>query len=218
LTPLELSAFACTPEGFTVLLGPRGTPLPRAANLVEHLRGAAPADEPPPDGRLLPLLVTSASDSSAPDSPQALTLLLLAQSPPCDLASAALLPPDALHRALSAGGASCADDARLSAVVVTSSPIGGAVFSCQLFSSEDGSAPALLEDAWLALALFLRYQPYGARLFATGEALAACPPLARARPLYPSLVTAAEVREQGRGASDGLLRAFAKARDSKPEC
>jgi len=80
------------------------------------------------------------------------------------------------------------------------------------------AAPALLEDAWLALALFLRYQPYGARLFATGEALAACPPLARARPLYPSLVTAAEVREQGRGASDGLLRAFAKARDSKPDC
>jgi hypothetical protein len=171
---------------------------------VEQLRGVQPDDMAPPP-RLLPLRVTaSAADTSAPNSAEALTLLLLAQRPPCDLAT--LLPVEALCTAV--GASLEADPPVLGALVLTCARDGA--FGAQLLASDGLSG--CVEDAWLAVALYLRYAALGARLFASGDCASLS--LAEAHTRFPQLVAAAEVRAEGSAAGAALRRAFARSDES----
>ena len=208
LVALELAGFSCSPDGFAALL--------RCSGDREDL---------------LPLRVTEGrDDASSPSSPRALTLLLLSQRPVCDLGTPQLFPPEALARLLATAAAAAAadgdaaaadgaaaaadvaayDDAVLNALVVTSGQESAAGFSAQLLASS-GDAPhsAVVDDAWLAVALWLRYAPFGARLFATSDALASgAVSKAEALARWPQYVSVETVREEGAAALAALRNAL----------
>ena len=154
------------------------------------------------------------ADRSAPSSPKALTLLLLSQQPVCDLAPAELFPPDTLASLFTSEESeegSAEPPSLLAALVITEVGASMPYVSAQIFAEGASSTP-IVSDAWLALALALRYKPFGARLFITGGCLAHgahhALRVSDARKHFPLLVTAAEVREQGNAAFDALRRAF----------
>jgi hypothetical protein len=183
LVELELGGFCCAPGGFLVLLTPKGVPLPPVQNLVERLRGAepAPAAGAAAGAALLALAVThDASDSDAPNSVAALTLLQLAQAPPIDMGGA-VLPYDALasltgdEEALlgavivaDAGAAAVPSAAAFTVAAAAESGGGGAGAAASpprgvrrfeatlLAGGADTPGAFALGDAWLAVALALR--------------------------------------------------------------
>ena len=217
LVQLTLGGFACS-AGFVVLLLPPGSALPAAQNAVERLRGAPqPPPAGPPDALCLPLRVTrDAADGFSPTSPRALTLLQLAQTPPIDMGAAAVLPYDALAKLtgdeeslLGAAIVATAGDAAAAA-----SGGGSGAFAATLLAGGSSGVPVSHDtaDAWLAVALALRYSPYGARLFATQAALAAAGvPLGEIGARFPGAVSAADVAAEGAAAADSLRRAFIHA-------
>ena len=223
LVQLSLGGFACA-EGFVALLVPPGAALPAAQNAVERLRGAAPpAPTGPPDALCLPLRVTrDAADGFSPTSPRALTLLQLAQTPPIDMGAAAVLPYDALAKLtgdeeslLGAAIVATAGDAAAAA-----SGADGSAFAATLLAGGSSGVPGSYDtaDAWLAVALALRYSPYGARLFATQAALAAAGvPLGELAARFPGAVSAADVAAEGAAAADSLRRAFINADLRRPD-
>jgi hypothetical protein len=210
LVQLSLGGFACS-AGFVCLLLPQGAALPAAQNAVERMRGAAPP--PPtgaPDALCLPLLVTrDAADAFAPTSPRALTLLQLAQRPPIDMGAAAVLPYDSLAKITGD------EESLLGAAIIAEAgdDATGTAFAATLLASGSGAPGSYdVADAWLAVALSLRYAPYGARVFATRAALAANGvPLADLSARFPGAVSAADVAAEGAAAADSLRRAFTNA-------
>ena len=224
LVQLSLGGFACADEGFVALLVPPGAALPAAQNAVERLRGAAPpAPTGPPDALCLPLRVTrDAADGFSPTSPRALTLLQLAQTPPIDVGAAAVLPYDALAKLtgdeeslLGAAIVATAGDAAAAA-----SGADGSAFAATLLAGGSSGVPGSYDtaDAWLAVALALRYSPYGARLFATQAALAAAGvPLGELAARFPGAVSTADVAAEGAAAADSLRRAFINADPRRPD-
>ena len=208
LVQLSLGGFTCS-SGFVCLLLPQGAALPVAQNAVERMRGAAP--QPPtgaPDALCLPLLVTrDAADAFAPTSPRALTLLQLAQRPPIDMGAAAVLPYDSLAKITGD------EESLLGAAIIAMAgdDASGTAFAATLLASGSDGAPGSYDtaDAWLAVALSLRYAPYGARVFATRAALAASGvPLGDLAARFPGAVSAADVAAEGAAAADSLRRAF----------
>lgn len=172
---------------------------------------------------LLPLAGTDdAGDASAPTSPRALCLLLLAQArllrrrpslahrlshhpsqqrPPVDASSA--LPYDALPRLV--GG----DEAAVLGAVVLGTGGGGRGASLLASSSSSPLAPVTVDDDWLALALALRYGPLGCRLFVEAGAWAARSfdaTLLAER--FPTAVAADAVAAAGASAGELLREAF----------
>jgi hypothetical protein len=110
---------------------------------------------------------------------------------------------DALQK-LTGGG----PDSLLGAAVVSSSAPGS--FCATLLCGSDSSVET--SDAWLFLALALRYSPYGCRMFATSAAveehgISGFSVVAA----FPGFVHVGDVRRQGAGASAILGRAFADA-------
>ena len=224
LVQLTLGGFACS-EGFVVLLLPPGAVLPAAQNAVERLRGAPqPPPAGPPDALCLPLRVTrDAADGFSPTSPRALTLLQLAQTPPIDMGAAAVLPYDALARLTgdeeSLLGAAIVATAGDAAAAVSGAD-GDSAFAATLLAGGSSGVPVSHDtaDAWLAVALALRYRPYGARLFATQAALAAAGvPLRELGTRFPGAVSAADVAAEGAAAADSLRRAFINADPRRPD-
>ena len=203
LVVLQLAGVSCAPDGFHALLAPSGVVLPRAPNAVELLRNAAPpGDTPHPGARVLGVRVTAApSDAFSPSSPRALTLLQLAQSPPCDLAT--VLPFSALADATATHES---DEMLLGGVVLLSV----APFNATLLAGNEAgvSGAHAVSDAWLAVALALRYRAYGARLFASQELLErdGCE-LSRLRERFPQAVDSAYVRAQGAAVTRNLAAA-----------
>jgi hypothetical protein len=171
LVELQLGGFCCSPGGFLALLTPKGVSLPPAQNLVERLRGAEPAGgadgAASADALLLALAVTrDTSDSDAPNSVAALTLLQLAQATPIDMGGAAL-PYDALaaltgdeEALLGAVIVAVAGDAAVPSAAAMASgsvPRGARRFEATLLAGgADTPGAYATGDAWLAVALALR--------------------------------------------------------------
>ena len=186
LVELEIGGVSVSERGFVALLVPKGCKdhIPRAKNQVEEMRegSADPSSELPEDiaSRLtLPILVSQSTDTDGAISEWAQTLLQLLQTPPIDMGI--LLPYGALDELTDMEGS-----------VLGAALIGRATFVAADAEADDDDrkydfAATLLagkefeqnsfdviggaREAWRVLALALRYSPYGARIFATQEAL-----------------------------------------------
>lgn len=171
----------------------------RAKNIVESLRGGVvnPSSDPPEDhaARLtLPVLVTQGTDTDGAVSEWAQTLLQLLQTPPIDMGI--LLPYSALDHLTKTEG-SVLGAALIGKATFATGTLGGEAGRVRRDDAEEATHHAELceyefaatllagkefeqnsidvvggvSEAWRTLALALRYSPYGARIFATEEAL-----------------------------------------------
>ena len=194
-----------SPDGFVVLLTRKGTPMVTAPlqTPVERLRGVS-APQQAGTSPVLSLLMTSGVDTEAVGSVEALTLLQLAQQPSIDMGIK--LPYDALAKLTGN------EDAVLGAVVINppgdSSVGSGAVFTFTLLTALAGGV-FTITDAWTAVALALRYESLGCRIFiedfhfdvaAVDSAVA-----------FPLALSRASAAAEGASAMEGLRRAFGTA-------
>ena len=179
LVELEIGGVSVSPRGFVALLVPKGSAgsIPRAPNPVEELRRAEPRV---PLGSLrtaqtLPLLISNRpEDREGAASEWAQAMLQLTQDPPIDMGIQ--LPYGALDELTGAEGsilgAVFLGEARWDETgtryVFESTLLAGKDLDQSTYDLRGGE-----EEAWRALALALRYAPYGCRLFATRKALAA---------------------------------------------
>ena len=188
LVELEIGGVSVSDRGFVALLVPKGCKdhIPLAKNKVEEMRGA---DDPsrselPEDlaSRLtLPVLVSQSTDTDGAISEWSQTLLQLLQTPPIDMGI--LLPYSALDELTDMEGSV------LGAVLIGKATFAAAAdaemdddddrkyeFAATLLAGkelEQNSFDVIggAREAWRVLALSLRYSLYGARIFATEEAL-----------------------------------------------
>ena len=179
LVELEIGGVSVSPRGFVALLVPKGSAgsIPRAPNPVEELRRAEPRV---PLGSLrtaqtLPLLISNRpEDREGAASEWAQAMLQLTQDPPIDMGIQ--LPYGALDELTGAEGsilgAVFLGEARWDETgtryVFESTLLAGKDLDQSTYALRGGE-----DEAWRALALALRYAPYGCRLFATRKALAA---------------------------------------------
>ena len=178
LVELEIGAVSVSPRGFVALLVPKGSAgsIPRAPNPVEELRRAEPRV---PLGSLrtaqtLPLLISNRpEDREGAASEWAQAMLQLTQDPPIDMGIQ--LPYGALDELTGAEGsilgAVFLGEARWddtgTRYVFESTLLAGKDLDQSTYDLRGG-----VDEAWRALALALRYAPYGCRIFATKKALA----------------------------------------------
>lgn len=178
LVELEIGAVSVSPRGFVALLVPKGSAgsIPRAPNPVEELRRAEPRV---PLGSLrtaqtLPLLISKRpEDREGAASEWAQAMLQLTQDPPIDMGIQ--LPYGALDELTGAEGsilgAVFLGEARWddtgTRYVFESTLLAGKDLDQSTYDLRGGE-----DEAWRALALALRYAPYGCRIFATKKALA----------------------------------------------
>ena len=178
LVELEIGAVSVSPRGFVALLVPKGSAgsIPPAPNPVEELRRAEPRV---PLGSLrtaqtLPLLISNRpEDREGAASEWAQAMLQLTQDPPIDMGIQ--LPYGALDELTGAEGsilgAVFLGEARWddtgTRYVFESTLLAGKDLDQSTYDLRGGE-----DEAWRALALALRYAPYGCRIFATKKALA----------------------------------------------
>ena len=179
LVELEIGGVSVSPRGFVALLVPKGSAgsIPRAPNPVEELRRAEPRV---PLGSLrtaqtLPVLISNRpEDRDGAASEWAQAMLQLTQDPPIDMGIQ--LPYGALDELTGVEGSI------LSAVFIGEARRDeetgtGYAFESTLLAGKDLDQSTYdlrggEDEAWRALALALRYAPYGCRMFATKKALA----------------------------------------------
>lgn len=178
LVEMEIGGVSVSPRGFVALLVPKGSAgsIPRAPNPVEELRRAEPRV---PLGSLrtaqtLPLLISNRpEDREGAASEWAQAMLQLTQDPPIDMGIQ--LPYGALDELTGAEGsilgAVFLGEARWddtgTRYVFESTLLAGKDLDQSTYDLRGGE-----DEAWRALALALRYAPYGCRIFATKKALA----------------------------------------------
>ena len=182
LVELEMGGVSVSPRGFVALLVPKGSSgsIPRAPNPVEELRDAEPAVAPGPlrVAQTLPLLISNRpEDRDGAVSEWAQAMLQLTQDPPIDMGIQ--LPYSALDELtgnegsilgavfLGEVGFAGEGDEDAASYKFESTLLAGKEFDQSTYDLRGGQ-----EEAWRALALALRYAPYGCRIFATRKALA----------------------------------------------
>lgn len=183
LIEMEIGGVSVSDEGFVALLVPKGCrdAVPRAPNPVEAMRGVDTSMDIPEDvaeQRVLPVLLTQSTDTEGAVSEWAQTMLQLLQTPPIDMGI--LLPYTALDDLTKMEGSvlgavligeaafkdAASDESATREYSFASTLLAGKEFEQQAFDVVGGPA-----EAWRALALALRYSPYGARIFVTEGAL-----------------------------------------------
>ena len=180
LVELEMGGVSVSPRGFVALLVPKGSSgsIPRAPNPVEELRDAEPAVPLGPlrVAQTLPLLISNRpEDRDGAVSEWAQAMLQLTQDPPIDMGIQ--LPYSALDEltgnegsilgAVFLGEVGFEGDGDAASYKFASTLLAGKEFDQSTYDLRGGQ-----EEAWRALALALRYAPYGCRIFATRKALA----------------------------------------------
>ena len=180
LVELEMGGVSVSPRGFVALLVPKGSSgsIPRAPNPVEELRDAEPAVPLGPlrVAQTLPLLISNRpEDRDGAVSEWAQAMLQLTQDPPIDMGIQ--LPYSALDEltgnegsilgAVFLGEVGFEGDGDAASYKFESTLLAGKEFDQSTYDLRGGQ-----EEAWRALALALRYAPYGCRIFATRKALA----------------------------------------------
>ena len=179
LVELEIGGVSVSPRGFVALLVPKGSAgsIPRAPNPVEELRRAEPRV---PLGSLrtaqtLPLLISNRpEDRDGAASEWAQAMLQLTQDPPIDMGIQ--LPYGALDELTGVEGSILSpvfigearwDEETGTRFAFESTLLAGKDLDQSTYDLRGGE-----DEAWRALALALRYAPYGCRMFATKKALA----------------------------------------------
>ena len=216
LVELEIGGVSVSPRGFVALLVPKGSAgsIPRAPNPVEELRRAEPRV---PLGSLrtaqtLPLLISNRpEDRDGAASEWAQAMLQLTQDPPIDMGIQ--LPYGALDELTGVEGSILSavfigearwDEETGTRFAFESTLLAGKDLDQSTYDLRGGE-----DEAWRALALALRYAPYGCRMFATKKALATVD--ARA---FGAAADRSHEEEEWAPAGGGL--AFGNLRDAFP--
>ena len=212
LTEMRVGAVTVTPKGFHILLVTKDASIPEAPNPVQVMRGLETQTDDDDDddgGRCLPVLLTL-EDKDAVSSRRGLSIMQLLQAPPIDLGIE--LKYELLDEITDNPGSTvgavligAATDTEFSATILA-----GKDFDQSAYDRE-GDHDAAFE----AMALALRYAPYGARIFATAKSLSESSIAVRdMRKVFPTLQTTAEARAIDAAATARIRLSMEQQKDS----